>query len=145
MTAYPSLNLPRFSGSTLEPTVEPVAFVPSCFKRQSTSSVLLSPSLSSVDSSSSFSSDDEYLPPTSSAPSFSLNRPNRPTYIDIPATCKVFTMPNVHGNWSAYDPQERSCQTQPEFEWNENEQTVYKRPSNRHRYPDPTRHIFWSA
>ncbi|ORZ20638.1 hypothetical protein BCR42DRAFT_409183 [Absidia repens] len=147
MAAYPSLNLPRFSGSTLEPTVEPLAFVPTSLSHlsasASSSSILLSPALSSTDSSS-VGDDDDYL---LLAPSFSLNRPNRPTFIDIPSTCRNFTIQDANEcqDWSSYDPQERGCQTQPEFEWDESEQTVYKRSSNHHRHPDPSRHIFWSA
>ncbi|SAM06480.1 hypothetical protein [Absidia glauca] len=153
MAAYPSLNLPRFSGSTLEPTVEPVAFMPAGFtnpKRfsaSSTSSTLLSsPSLSSI---SSLPDDDYFSPPCSpllppsNTNDFSLHRPNRPTYIHIPASCKSFAMPpkedydEEDGSWSS--------QPQPEFEWDEQAQTVYKRPDH-HRNPHhSSRHIFWSG
>ncbi|KAI8342567.1 hypothetical protein BC941DRAFT_498985 [Chlamydoabsidia padenii] len=128
MAAYPSLNLPRFSGSTLEPTVEPVAFMPSF--------------------SSAADSDDDFLPTPPSTTSYltsihcSLKRPNRPTFIDIPSHCKSFSMQqhtfdNEEDDWT---PPSENQDYQPEFEWNESEQAVIKRSHHPH-HP----HIFWSA
>lgn len=148
MTAYPSLNLPRFSGSTLEPTVEPVAFVPS-YHSSANSSALFSPSsLYSADSSTMDEDNDFILPlsslRSSSSANFSLNRPNRPTFIDIPSTCKSFSLQQYSSDieelWSP-SPQAHDYYTEPEFHWDESGQTVYKRSHPPHRHPQ----IFWSA
>ncbi|KAI8079780.1 uncharacterized protein BX664DRAFT_352948 [Halteromyces radiatus] len=130
---YPSFHLPRFSGSTLEPTVAPVVVMPPMLKHRSP------PSLSSMGSYSSNTADDDDDDDDDDSddePSCrSLNRPNRPTFIHIPASCKQFTMPTPL-------PDDHPQYQAPQFKWDETTQTVYKPPL--HRYPDPSRPIFWS-
>ncbi|KAI8391287.1 uncharacterized protein BYT42DRAFT_556323 [Radiomyces spectabilis] len=62
------LVLPRLPGSTLEPTSEPIVIYPQNY----------SPDMSPE------------TPTTLTTPTQSLNRKNRPTFIDIPDTSKHF-------------------------------------------------------
>ncbi|ORX55754.1 hypothetical protein DM01DRAFT_1335144 [Hesseltinella vesiculosa] len=127
MATY-SFHLPKFSGSTLEPTVAPVVAIlpplasPSCLSTSPTDSTISIASTFSTHSNS------------------SLKRANRPTFIYLPEACTSFHMNVDHRahDWSSYSEQ-RDCHSGNEFEWDEATQSMVKAA-------DATSpHIFWSA
>ncbi|KAI9303928.1 hypothetical protein BJ944DRAFT_267612 [Cunninghamella echinulata] len=149
MATY-SFSLPKFSGSTLEPTIEPLAFLPPTIKTPNSNQSLAYKNEYTKYNEEAEDSEEETASVTSSSPatlnSCSLKRPNRPTFIEIPEACKTFTLKDHQplSDWSSYEPQEgRACQSAGEFLWDESTQTVYKESHMPH--PNPSKHIFWSA
>ncbi|CAO3609799.1 unnamed protein product [Cunninghamella blakesleeana] len=144
-TTY-SFTLPKFSGSTLEPTVEPLAFLPPVLKTPPITNHPLPVSEDEFEETSSIASSTTSLTNDDNHhSSFSLKRANRPTFIDIPEACKTFSLKDYKpfDDWSSYDPQDRRLCQSAEFLWDENTQSVYKQSECPH--PNPEKHIFWSA
>ncbi|KAI8139461.1 hypothetical protein BJV82DRAFT_672733 [Fennellomyces sp. T-0311] len=104
------LVLPRFSGSTLEPTSEPIVMYPMHIHQKQ-------PILFNKPANI------ELTRPTSS-----LQRKNRPTFIHIPLQCKEFIPKEPEDDdFSAWS---HDGEPEPEFLWDEENQTIYK-PSHR--------------
>ncbi|KAI7854107.1 hypothetical protein BDC45DRAFT_509826 [Circinella umbellata] len=111
----PPLVLPRLSGSTLEPTVEPVVIYPQHIHQKEPLAF----------------KQPQNINIAYTHPSASLQRKGRPTFIHIPAECKEFVPkePNVNdfSAWS-YDEEDDS---EPELLWDDVTQTIYKSSSKR--------------
>ncbi|KAI9248860.1 hypothetical protein BDA99DRAFT_227036 [Phascolomyces articulosus] len=110
--------LPRLSGSTLEPTVDPVVMYPPHIHQKEPLAFDKSAHLKTA---------------VIRLPTGSLQRKGKPTFIHIPAQCKEF-IPKESSqmdNFSPWSYDEEEVDSEPELLWDEETQTIYKSSSKR--------------
>ncbi|KAI9476630.1 hypothetical protein BDB00DRAFT_879578 [Zychaea mexicana] len=121
----PPFVLPRLSGSTLEPTCEPIVMYPPHI-HQKEPLVYHKPVAAAA-------AMGRILATATPAPS--LRRKNRPTFIDIPAVCKEFVFKEPDHDdfsaWSYNNDDEAAAESEPELLWDEVNQCIYKSASKR--------------